>query len=119
MAEFKDRLEEALKMRDIKPAELARMTGIGEGAISQYRKGAYKATQRNLERMAQVLGVSIPWLMGVSDTIKDTSVSKASNAEIEKMYLRLARGAQELGLDEVDIDNILNLYSNHKKKNEN
>lgn len=68
MDEFKDRLEQALIMRDMKPAELARKTGIGEGAISQYRKGQYKATQRNLEKIANVLHVSIPWLMGVSNT---------------------------------------------------
>lgn len=67
MPEFKDRLEEALKMRNMRPADLARLTGIGEGAISQYRKGAYKATQRNLEKISKVLGVSIPWLMGAAD----------------------------------------------------
>ena len=69
MAEFKDRLEEALKMRDMKPAELARISGISEGAISQYRKGAYNATQRNLERLACVLRVPIPWLMGATDSL--------------------------------------------------
>ena len=41
MAEFKDRLEEALKLRDMKPTELARISGVTEGAISQYMKGAY------------------------------------------------------------------------------
>ena len=67
MAEFRDRLEQALLMRAMKPAELAKQTGIGEGAISQYRKGIYKASQRNLEKIANALNVSIPWLMGVSD----------------------------------------------------
>lgn len=69
MAEFKDRLEEALSLRDMKPSELAKQTGIGEGAISQYRKGAYKATQRNLEKIAEALRVPIPWLMGIVDTM--------------------------------------------------
>lgn len=70
MAEFKDRLEQALAMRNMRPSELSRLTGIGEGAISQYRKGAYKATQRNLEKISVVLGVSIPWLMGADDNKK-------------------------------------------------
>lgn len=69
MAEFKDRLEEALKLRDMKPAELARVSGVTEGAISQYRKGAYNATQRNLEKIARVLRVPIPWLMGATDSM--------------------------------------------------
>ena len=67
MASFKERLEEALRLREMSPAELAKKTGIGEGAISQYRKGAYKASQRNLEKIASALSVSIPWLMGVSN----------------------------------------------------
>lgn len=75
MAEFKDRLEQALKNRDMRPAELARLTDINEGAISQYRKGAYKATQRNLEKISKVLGVSIPWLMGAEDE-KEPAVPK-------------------------------------------
>ena len=67
LAEFKDRLEEALSLRSMKPSELAKKTGIGEGAISQYRKGAYKASQRNLEKISKALNFSIPWLMGISD----------------------------------------------------
>ncbi len=76
VVEFKDRLEQALKMRDMKPADLAKLTGIGEGAISQYRKGAYKATQRNLEKIAKVLDVSIPWLMGAEEK-RPTPVSES------------------------------------------
>lgn len=64
MASFKERLELALSRQNMTAAELHRKTGIGEGAISQYRKGAYKASQLNLEKIAQALNVSIPWLMG-------------------------------------------------------
>jgi len=63
---FKDRLNEALIMRNMNAAELARTSGVNEGAISQYRKGNYKANQYNLEKMAKALGVSIPWLMGAN-----------------------------------------------------
>ena len=71
MPTFKERLEEALSLRNISPAELSKLTGIGEGAISQYRKGAYKASQRNLEKIAAALKVPIPWLMGISDDLID------------------------------------------------
>ncbi len=67
MAIFQERLQEALNMRNMAPADLSKATKIGEGAISQYRKGAYKASQRNLEKISKALNVSIPWLMGVSD----------------------------------------------------
>ncbi len=67
MATFQDRLNEALIMRNITAAELSRISGVNEGAISQYKKGKYKASQHNIEKIARHLNVSIPWLMGVSD----------------------------------------------------
>ena len=78
MTTFKDRLNEALILRNMKPAELAKISKINEGAISQYRKGAYKANQPNLEKLAKALNVSIPWLLGgdvpLTDYIKNTNI---------------------------------------------
>lgn len=67
MATFRERLEIALKNSGLSAADLSRVTGINEGAISQYRKGAYKASQRTLEKLAGALSVSIPWLMGLDE----------------------------------------------------
>ena len=64
MATFQSRLNEALQLRDMKPTELSRLSGIAEGSISQYRKGKYKASQENLETLAKALNVPIAWLMG-------------------------------------------------------
>lgn len=67
MATFQERLIEAMAIRDINAAELSRLSGVNEGAISQYKKGKYKANQHTIEKIARCLNVSIPWLMGVSD----------------------------------------------------
>lgn len=67
MSTFSQRLNEGLRMRNMSPAELAKATGISEGAISQYRRNAYKASQRNLEKISTALRVSIPWLMGLDE----------------------------------------------------
>ena len=67
--EFKDRLNQALLMKGISAAELSRISGVNEGAISQYRKGGYKANQYNLEKIASALNVSIPWLMGATENM--------------------------------------------------
>lgn len=64
MATFQQRLIEAMEAKDISAAELSRLSGVNEGAISQYRKGAYKAGQRTLDKLAAVLNVSPGWLMG-------------------------------------------------------
>ena len=65
MERFCDRLNEAIERAELSPAELSRRTGIGEGAISCYRNGTYKAGQKNVQKLAVALGVSIPWLMGL------------------------------------------------------
>lgn len=80
MTSFQERLNEALEKQNMKPSELSRRSGVNEGAISQYRKGKYKATQYNLERIAKVLNVSIPWLMGADVTPTESlSIPQASN----------------------------------------
>ena len=67
MATFQERLIEAMALRDMNAAELSRLSGVNEGAISQYKKGKYKANQQSVEKIAKCLNVSIPWLMGASD----------------------------------------------------
>ena len=63
--DFKDRLNQALEDSGMSAAELSRLSGVSEGVISQYRKGKYKASQDNLDRIAHALNVPIPWLMGL------------------------------------------------------
>lgn len=94
LADFKERLELALANKKMTAAELSRLSGINEGAISQYRKGAYKATQENLEKLALTLGVSIAWLMG-ADVPMHKEKSSPELSEEEKELLELFRGLPE------------------------
>ena len=71
MPEFKERLDEAMRIRDISAAELSRISKVNEGTISQYRAGKYKASQRSLDKLARALNVSIPWLMGADVPMTD------------------------------------------------
>ena len=77
MATFADRLTEAMQRKNISAAELSRISGVNEGAISQYRKGEYKASQLNLARLANTLDVSIVWLMG-----NDAPMSRTPEREV-------------------------------------
>lgn len=83
MAEFKDRLNQALYNKNMSAAELSRISKVNEGAISQYRKGVYKATQENLDRLAKALGVSVAWLMGYDVHEKSSSADLFSIPGIE------------------------------------
>lgn len=82
MDEFKDRLNKALEVRGLKPADLAKQSGVSEAAISQYRRGGYKASQNNLEKIAGALRVSIPWLMG-ADVPMERGWQAEAHAESE------------------------------------
>lgn len=87
MTTFKERLEEAMNLREISAAELSRVSGVNEGAISQYRNGAYKASQRSLEKLSTALRVSIPWLMGADVPMEETDSAVDIEASITEHSL--------------------------------
>lgn len=65
IAEFKDRLNQALDIRDISPAELSKRTKISESTISQYRSGYAKPKDKKLVIISNALNVNPTWLMGL------------------------------------------------------
>lgn len=64
MAEFKDRLLEAIKSSNLKQADIVERTGINKGSLSSYLSGKYKPKQDNTYRLAKILNVNEGWLMG-------------------------------------------------------
>lgn len=81
---FPYRLRRALDERDMSAADLARKTGIPEGAISHYKKGTYEPKQRRLDAIAQALNVSVTWLMGY-DSPMEPAPSSLSASNLEPM----------------------------------
>lgn len=68
MAEFKDRLREAMNKEGLKQVDLSRKTGISAPTISDWLKGKYLAKQDKVAILAKALNVSPTWLMGLDDT---------------------------------------------------
>lgn len=64
VAIFKDRLNEALEKRGIRPVDLANKVDIPESTISQYRSGYAKPKYERIVKIADALNVSVAWLMG-------------------------------------------------------
>lgn len=106
MADFKDRLKEALYVRKMSAAELSRVANVNEGAISQYKKGAYKATQENLDRIANALNVSIAWLMGADVPMTPTNTQNYHSPTITEDTVtypvigELAAGYENIALED-------------------
>ncbi len=95
IAKFADRLNEALSLRDVKPAELHRRTGISEATISQYRSGYAEPKKEKLQAIAEALAVDPAFLMGldVSPTVNYPSAKLAKDqrqaelrAELEQAF---------------------------------
>ncbi len=79
-AELKDRLQEALYLRDKKAVDLVRDLKIPKSAISQYLSG--KSQNMDSERLYSIckyLDVSEPWMMGYDVSI-ERNVEKKNNA---------------------------------------
>ena len=64
VATVSERLQEIMKKRDIKQADLARLTGISRGAISNYALGRYEPKSEIIRKLAGALNCSYMWLWG-------------------------------------------------------
>ena len=69
---FARRLSEALECRQLKAADLSRLTGVSEGTISCYINGKYEAKQTRVRVFAKALDVDPVWLMGYDVPMKAT-----------------------------------------------
>ena len=95
---FKSRLIQAMELRQIKAAELAKRTGLSKAQISQYTNGIYEAKQAALYKLAVALDVSEAWLMGY-DVPMERLISQKSAEQttlIELMQLHFGSDAVEL-----------------------
>ncbi len=85
-AKFKERLEQALKIRRMKPVELHRLTGISESTISQYRSGYAEPKKEKLTAIASALNVDPTWLMGLDVEMECRETLHIKHSELIKAY---------------------------------
>ena len=97
-AKTSDRLKEAMYATNIKQAELARLTGISKGGISNYVTGRYEPKSDIISKLAAALNVSEMWLWGYDVPMErksKISPSELSLTEGEQMLLNLFRQIPE------------------------
>lgn len=78
---LKDRLSEALAMRNMKPIELAEKTNLSRSAISQYLSGYTEPKSDRIFKICQALDVSEAWLMGFDVSIERKSSESSNKSE--------------------------------------
>lgn len=79
MVEFKERLQEALKVRNMTAADLSRQSGIDKGSLSNYLKGKFIPKQSKIDAMARALGVSPAWLLGYDVEMNKLDITVAND----------------------------------------
>ena len=119
MDTFKNRFNKIIRLRNIKPIELAEKTGIPKSAISQYMSGLYEPKQKNIYKLCKILDVSEPWLMGLDvpmermpDNLRNGESTEQSNlvSFTNKMFMVPVSGKISAGLPnwaEQDIEGML------------
>ena len=68
---FSVRLKELRKQAHLTQVELAKRLGIGQSSYADWERGKKKPTQENLVKIAQILDVSIDYLVGNSEEKSD------------------------------------------------
>ena len=86
------RLREAMRVKHMKQADLARATGLSKGGISNYVTGRYEPKSDIISKLAKALNCSEMWLWGY-DVPMEREERKSPNesmlTEGEKMWLEL------------------------------
>ncbi len=69
---FANRLNLAMRIRNVKATELSEKTGISKSSLSEYINGKYEAKQNGIYLLAKALNVSEAWLMGLDVSMEKT-----------------------------------------------
>lgn len=88
--ERKNRIAEALSLRDMKAVELSEKTGISKSSLSSYISNRWQPKQEALYKMARALEVSEMWLAGY-DVTKERPVEQIRADELAQIVHRLRK----------------------------
>ena len=69
--EFSERLKNLRKQAHLTQVDVAEKLGISQPAYASWERGVKKPTQENLVKIAQILDVSIDYLVGNSEEKSD------------------------------------------------
>lgn len=86
--ERKNRIREALNIRNMKQVELAEKTGIAKGTINNWLNQRYQPKQKSLMAMAKALDVSEMWLAGYDVSMERPAAQKKSD-ELTQLIIEI------------------------------
>lgn len=81
---IRNRIREALQIRNMKQVELSEKTGIAKGTINNWLNNRYQPKQTPLVKMAKALDVSELWLAGY-DVPMDRPIEQKKSDELAQL----------------------------------
>ncbi|SDX05623.1 helix-turn-helix domain-containing protein [Tepidimicrobium xylanilyticum] len=117
--EFKDRLLQLRKEKNMSREELAKKLNLSYSAISKYETGARTPDDDIKKKIAEYFNVSLDYLMGVSDIRYPYKEEDEKLSDLDKFLLELKKKAIERGIEfnEDSVDDLLDLYEFIKSRN--
>lgn len=108
---FSNRLNTAMRIKNIKATELSSITGIAKSSLSEYINGKYEAKQDGVYLLAKALNVNEAWLMGCDVPMEReiTKTDELGNPVVSIPLLGTVKAgydylAQENWIGSIDID---------------
>lgn len=92
--EFSERLKKLRKQAQLTQVDVAEKLGISQPAYASWERGVKKPTQENLVKIAQILNVSVDYLVGNSEEKSD---------ELDNIELLFRMNSKGLTYDEKEI----------------
>ncbi len=93
-----DKIQELCNLRNIKPAELSRETGVPKSTLTDLKSGRTKTlSAQNISKIAVFFGVSADYFYDSTDSVED---KRDELFEKRKLLFDMSRRATEDQLDE-------------------
>lgn len=88
--EFSERIKALRKQAKLTQVDVAEKLGISQPAYASWERGVKRPTQENLVKIAQILNVSIDYLVGNSDEKKENELDN-----VELLFRLNSKGLTE------------------------
>ena len=82
---IKDRLNAAMKIRQVNITELASMSGLNKSTVSRYLTGAVIPRSDAIGKMATALGVSPTWVLGYEVTMDGKEIRQIDLTQLSEI----------------------------------
>lgn len=98
MAKFKDRLNEVIRIKNIRQRDLAEKTGIHDATIHNYRIGKYEPKSDKIYIIAKCLEISPAWLSGF-----DVPMDSGLIDEKKELIDTISKKLDKLSIDSLEV----------------